>query len=77
MSIEQEQKLSDTIRLLKALVPQIDDVLGYMVDNGGWLPLNDQFLNAIHNLSIKKWAEYYLDERKLGYSAQYVGSRCG
>ena len=65
MRIEQEQKLSGTVRLLKALVPQIDDVLGYMEDNGGWLPLNDQFLSAVHNLSIKKWSEYYLDERKL------------
>jgi len=36
-----------------------------MEDNGGWLPLNDQFLSAVHNLSIKKWSEYHLGERKL------------
>ena len=65
MSSEQEQKLNGTVRLLKALVPQIDDALKYMEDNGGWLPLNDQFLSAVHNLSIKKWSEYYWDERKL------------
>jgi len=65
VSSEQEQKLNGTVRLLKALFPQIDGALKYMEDNGGWLPLNDQFLSAVHNLSIKKWSEYHLGERKL------------
>jgi hypothetical protein len=64
MPIEIEQKLETTIRLMKTLVPTIDDVLSYMQENGGWLPLSDEFLIAVKNLNLTDWAKYYLDEKK-------------
>ena len=64
-----EQKLNSTVRLLKALVPEIDDALQYMEANGGWSPFNDDFLAAIQNLKLRNWAELYLDEKKLKTSS--------
>jgi len=63
--MEQTQKIAITVRLLKALVPHIDDALEYMQANGGWLPLSDQFLALIQNPDFKKWSEFYLDEKKI------------
>jgi hypothetical protein len=65
MSIENEQKLKNTVELLKALVPLFNEVLGYMDQHGGWLPLRSQFFDVAKNPIIRKWPELYLDERKI------------
>ena len=64
MNLDIQHNLVNTVRLLKSIIPIIDDAIEYMQDSGGWLPLNDQFLSAINNLKITDWAKYYMDENK-------------
>jgi hypothetical protein len=60
-----EEKISSTVRLVKALIPQINDALQSMNTNNGWLQMDDEFISAINNLYITDWAKYYEDETKL------------
>jgi hypothetical protein len=64
VSIEIEEKLESTVRLMKSLVPLIDDAICYMQENDGWLPINDETLSTIRNLNLTDWAKFYLDEKR-------------
>jgi hypothetical protein len=60
------RKLKSTVHLLKALIPETDEILAEMEQNGGWFPLcNAKLLMAIKNLKLDNWAEFYLDEKKV------------
>lgn len=63
--MSQTSTLKDASRALKALIPQIEGSIKYMEDNGRWLPLNDDFLQAIHKFNLTNWAELYLDPKKI------------
>lgn len=64
MPITQEQKIATTVALIKKLLPELDDLLSYMESNGGWLPINDRFIQIIEQIKISNWANYYLDTHK-------------
>jgi len=57
--------LDNTKHLLKILLPEIDSLLDSVEKDGGWLNLNDDFIQAIHNLKISNWAKYYEDPKTL------------
>lgn len=65
MTSPQTSALKNASRLLKALIPQIEDSIKYMEDNGRWLPLNDDFLEAIYKFNLSNWAELYLEPTKM------------
>jgi len=57
--------LENTKHLLKILLPEIDSLLDSVEKDGGWLNLNDDFIQAVHNLKISNWAKYYEDPKTL------------
>lgn len=46
-------------------MPEIEDSIKYIEENDRWLPLSDEFIQAIHNLNLTNWAELYLEPKKM------------
>ena len=65
VNIEEAHTTSDTVRLIRALLPEINDAIQHMEANRGWFPLKREFVDLIEDLEISNWAWLYLDEKRL------------
>ncbi|MEJ1388072.1 MAG: hypothetical protein RPU12_09160 [Candidatus Sedimenticola sp. (ex Thyasira tokunagai)] len=60
-----EIKIHQAIKLLKAIIPHIDEMISYIEDCGGWLPLKEELIENIINHQLDQWATFYQDEKRL------------
>jgi hypothetical protein len=64
--IQKLDRLTNTINLLTALVPELDELIADMEKSGGWFPIDNlDFPPVIKNLKLEDWAEFYLDEKTI------------
>jgi len=62
--IHRSDRLKNTINLLTALTPVLDELIVSMQKNNGWFILDNLDISpAIKNLKLENWAEFYLDEK--------------
>ena len=56
-----KNKINATIRFLKASIPIYDEILQVLETNGGWLNLQQEFIDKLSTTRIRWW-ELYKDE---------------
>jgi phytoene dehydrogenase-like protein len=65
VSMSNKLRPEKIIEYLKALLPEIDDVLRQMEKDGGWLRLSPKVVQYLTALKITNYPEYYSDEKKI------------
>lgn len=63
--MKDKTQIERVVEYLKALLPDIDWVLGQMEKDGGWLRLPPKVVQYLAALKITNYPEYYSDEKKI------------